>query len=671
MQSGFRADIEGLRALAVVPILLFHLNVAFCPGGFAGVDVFFVISGYLITRMIVTANSEFSFKTFYTRRFYRIFPALLTTCQISLIVGWIILTPEDYSKLSWSALAAALGVSNFYFYGALDYFSDANIYHALLHTWSLGVEEQFYLFWPALVILILRTRMPVLPVLALVAVVSFLSTLVMQRENADMTFYLMPFRIFEFAAGASLVKLELVWARHSTDQRNGVLGAIGMALLLYTFFFLHEDLPWPSTFTLAPTIGTMLLILAGQRGIWRSALSNSVFRFLGRISYSLYLVHWPVLVFYRYYTIVPPSLVELAVLGAASIVIASLMFALVEIPFRNRPLHSPSVSQTPLVSQTASLRYFSWVSRTWPYVRTPILTISTLLFFSASALVIAESGFPSRIDEKRVQSIDKGLTFAGDLCGLKRSRCIFGDRAAKTVVYVVGDSHALNLIHGLDRLFVAKNIKGIAFYDHGCLFALGTTRFIKGRRDNKCAQRVQTAFDFLRGTTDPVIIASAFSGYRNSIGPPGALSPLRQTETEYFSWLGNRILASLTYINADKRPIILFKQSYSTGIDLAKCLYRPTITNGQAEVPTKCRALSRNEVMKNYRHADQMIDKVSATFSSVRVIDPKLIFCKSEVCTTDQGGTLFFRDTTHLTIHGSDYLIAGAKEALLAGLQLE
>jgi len=665
MQRGFRADIEGLRALAVVPILLFHLNAVLCPGGFAGVDVFFVISGYLITRMIVAADADFSFKTFYYRRFFRLFPALLTTCQISLIVGWFILTPDDYAKLSWSAVTASLGVSNFYFYGTLDYFSDANIYHALLHTWSLGVEEQFYLFWPALIMLILHKRQSLLLVFVLLATLSFAAALAMQRADADMTFYLMPFRIFEFAAGASLVRLEVLWARRSTPQANGLLGAVGFALMVYTFFFFHEDLPWPSVYALAPTIGTMLLIVAGQRGVWHRALSTGALRYLGRISYSLYLVHWPIVVFYRYYSIVPPSPMVLAALGVASIVVASLMYTLVEAPFRARSQHGRAA--TPKVLSDT----FSGVIRIWPYFRTPILGISTVLFLSASAAVIANNGFSSRINQKRVQSIDKGLTFAGDLCDVKRSRCVFGDRTAKKVVYVVGDSHALNLIHGLDTLFLAKKVKGIAFYDHGCLFAVGTTRFIKGRKDKKCAERVATTFNYLKDTTDPVIFASAFSGYRNLVGPLSAASPLKQTETEYFSWLEQKLRSGLTHINADKRPLVLFKQAYSTGIDLPKCLYRPNAGEADTETEPKCKALSRTEVMKTYLRADQMIDTVSADFATLRVIDPKFIFCKSEVCTTAQAGALFFRDTTHLTTHGSDYLIENAKDDLLAGLGLE
>lgn len=664
MQSGFRPDVEGLRALAVVPILLFHLNVALCPGGFAGVDVFFVISGYLITRMIVMSGEDFNFKTFYYRRFFRLFPALLTICQIALIAGWFILTPDDFIKLAWSALAAAFGLSNFYFYATLDYFSDANIYHALLHTWSLGVEEQFYLFWPALLILLLRARGPFLPLVILVAIASFSSLFLVQQVDAEMAFYWMPFRIFEFAAGASLVRLDGVWAKRSTPGLNTLIGSLGLVLLICTFYLLNEDVAWPSVSSLAPTLGTMLLILAGQAGLWRELLSNPVLRYLGRISYSLYLVHWPILVFFRYYNVMPPSVLEVALLGFASIAGATLLFFLVEQPFRIKSQHAA------LVQWKLTTKILAPLNRLWPRARQPILAGSTLLFVSASIAVIMSNGVPSRVDQKRVQWLDKGLTFAGDLCDYKRSRCVFGDRTASNIVFVVGDSHALNLIHGLDRLFRAQNIKGIAFYDHGCFFAFGTTRFIKGRKDRKCAKRVQKTYDYLKNTNHPIIFASAFSGYRNAIGPSSATKPLRQTEEEYYSWLGQQLIASLAQINAERRNFVLFKQTYSTGIDLTKCFYRPHFQSDIENNNKKCAALSRSQVMAEYRKADRMVENVASAFPTVRLIDPKAVFCKSEVCITDKSGALFFRDTTHLTFHGSEYLIENAKHELLHALHL-
>ena len=152
-QTHFRRDIEGLRGIAVVSVLLFHLAPGWMPGGFQGVDIFFVLSGYLITQIILTQGDNFSFLRFYLRRFWRLFPALIVTIGASLVAGYILLAPSDFRNLGESGLAAAVGLSNLYFYALLDYFNDDVLAHPLLHTWSLGVEEQFYLAWPLLIVL--------------------------------------------------------------------------------------------------------------------------------------------------------------------------------------------------------------------------------------------------------------------------------------------------------------------------------------------------------------------------------------------------------------------------------------------------------------------------------------------------------------------------------------
>ena len=180
MKQDFRGDIEGLRAVAVLPILLFHLDSALCPGGFVGVDIFFVISGFLITRMILGQGEAFSLKAFYVRRFFRLFPALLVTLAASLVAGWKFLGPDEYARLAQSAIAAAIGASNFHFLAAVDYFNASNLSHPLLHTWSLGVEEQFYLLWPALLLAMRRRAHPLWLIVVAAAALSLLAAALVQ-----------------------------------------------------------------------------------------------------------------------------------------------------------------------------------------------------------------------------------------------------------------------------------------------------------------------------------------------------------------------------------------------------------------------------------------------------------------------------------------------------------
>ncbi len=656
MELEFRKDIEGLRALAVLPILLFHLDSGFCPGGFVGVDVFFVISGYLITRLVLKDGANFSFRQFYVRQFFRIFPALLATCVLSLVASWFILAPTDYASFARSAIAATFAVSNFYFYAAVDYFNVSTLLHPLLHTWSLGVEEQFYLVWPALIVLAASRGFTLWSLVAIVGVASFAAASLFRNSDPQLIFYMMPFRMFEFAAGAGVLAVEERWAR-APKLANAALGAVGMGLLACACFRLDGNTPWPSVWTLAPALGTSTLILAGARGGWRALLANGAFRFIGRISYSLYLVHWPLIALYRYYAVAEPSALEIVGLGIGSIAMAWAMYAFVETPFRIRSA----------ADEGSSFGWYGYVLRivSWPKVRTSAIGAMSLVFLLGAVAVVVGDGLPSRLERGRVQYVDKGLTFAGDLCDHNRSRCMFGDITSDNVVYVMGDSHALNLIYGLDVLFKAQRIKGVAFYDHGCLFASGTKRFLSGVPDDRCAKHVEQAYAYISQDRRPVIFADDYEMYRNKIGPADAGTPMKQSEAEYFAWLRERFRASLARIGAAERPVVVFKQAYNTGVDLASCLSRPGAAN---TVPDPCAPTPFAKVKKMSANSDALIDALRTDFPSLIVFDPKEIFCRTEPCQVRDGATLYFRDASHLTNGGSDWLIRAVQHSLVRAL---
>src|SRR5262245_34596200 len=335
MRQEFRADIEGLRALAVLPIVLFHLDSRLCPGGFSGVDIFFVISGFLITRMILGQGETFTFKAFYRRRFWRLFPALIVMLAASLVAGWKLLGPDEYARLAQSAIAAAFGVSNFHFLGAVDYFNASNLSHYLLHTRSLILEEQFYLVWPLLLLATRRWTHQFWLIVVAIAALSFIATLLVQRAYPQLVFYMMPFRMFEFAIGASLVALEPLWQR-VPGAAGAAAGMIATAMLAFAFTSLDGRTPWPGMSSLVPALATALFILAGGQGLWGRILGHAIPRFIGRISYSLYLVHWPLITFYRSYIITDPQPAELVMLGLLSLACGAALYAIIENSFRPR-----------------------------------------------------------------------------------------------------------------------------------------------------------------------------------------------------------------------------------------------------------------------------------------------------------------------------------------------
>jgi peptidoglycan/LPS O-acetylase OafA/YrhL len=471
------------------------------------VDIFFIISGFVITRSIIEAGESFSLAHFYRRRFFRLYPALLVTIFGTLATAWKILSPESFVSLAKSALAASLGISNFYFYFKTGYFDGSADDYPLLHTWSLGVEEQFYLLWPTvLLILPLVFRRALWAGLAFIALASFAAAM-FARKDPDLTFYMMPFRVFELAWGAALTALPRVAL---TAAVRALLGAAGLVLLGVSCFQFDSNTPLPSFLSFVPVLGTTFLILAGAEGVWGAALGAGPLRFIGRISYAVYLVHWPVITLYKTKLVVDPTFSDILWMFGLTVVLALALHVLVENPFRRSPVRILSWALPGRLSAAA-------------------LCAILALPFAGSAAVLFKNGFPHRID--RAQDTETALSFAGDLCAAGRSRCAFGDTSASNVVYLIGDSHALNLVHGLDAVFKENHIKALAVFDHGCLFLSHTTRFLKGVRDEKCAHHVEEAFEILERDTRPSSSRAATTLIMMPSVRPKPLSPFGTPST--------------------------------------------------------------------------------------------------------------------------------------------
>ena len=338
----YRADIDGLRAIAVIGVVLFHAGLG-VSGGFVGDDVFFVISGFLITSLILRDlhRESFSIVEFWERRARRIFPALIVVVIATLIAGFFLMLPFGFQVLGQSAVALTFFASNIQFWRTSGYFDPSAEENPLLHTWSLSVEEQFYLIVPLLLCLIfmlrLQRRLGVL--LGVGVVVSLLASVYWVDHDPKGSFYLLPSRAWELGAGSLLVFARPV---HNTGFRR-LMGWLGLACILYAFFFYDAHMPFPGLAAIVPVVGTGLLIWAGMtkeeggkfHGV-NQLLASKVLVGIGLISYSFYLWHWPFFAFHRYLFSQPPA-VPLAIsyiVLALLISIASLKY--VERPFRER-----------------------------------------------------------------------------------------------------------------------------------------------------------------------------------------------------------------------------------------------------------------------------------------------------------------------------------------------
>jgi len=337
----YMPHIDGLRCLAVMAVLLFHFGVPGLGGGYVGVDVFFVISGYLITKGIadeLVRTGSFSFSHFYARRIRRIIPALIATLAMTTILAIASLTPADLVAYGKSLIASSVSLSNLLFWSESGYFDAASQTKPLLHTWSLSVEEQFYLFWPALIYLAYRlfSRRGLFWSIVAAGVLSFIANhLVVTAHNigykSDL-FFLPQFRVFEFAIGA--IGCFVVKKLPSSRWLHELLMALGLAIIAYSIAWLREGMVFPYVKAIAPCLGALLVIVAHRSTSAGALLTNKAATWIGAISYSLYLTHWPIVVFVDQYLPVAAWGIKFAVMASLSLVTATALHYWVEARFR-------------------------------------------------------------------------------------------------------------------------------------------------------------------------------------------------------------------------------------------------------------------------------------------------------------------------------------------------
>ena len=330
----YRAEIDGLRALAVVPVILFHAGFELFSGGFVGVDVFFVISGYLITTILIEdiENQRFSLVNFYERRARRILPALFFVMLVCIPFAWMWMLPSQMKDFSQSLVAVSLFASNILFWRESGYFAAAAEEKPLLHTWSLAVEEQYYVLFP--IFLILAWRFGKNRVFWMIVVMATISLLLSEwgwRNKATANFYLAPTRAWELFAGSIAAFI----VQKQGVQKNNLLATLGLAAIIFSIFFYDETTPFPSVYALVPVLGVVLLVLyADKETLAAKLLSTKGFVGIGLISYSAYLWHQPIFAFARVKLLGETSEMLMLNLAAFSVVLGYLSWKFIERPFR-------------------------------------------------------------------------------------------------------------------------------------------------------------------------------------------------------------------------------------------------------------------------------------------------------------------------------------------------
>jgi peptidoglycan/LPS O-acetylase OafA/YrhL len=645
-KAAYRAEIDGLRAVAVVAVLLFHAKLGPFRGGFVGVDVFFVISGFLITQLIVAdaENGRFSFLDFYERRIRRLFPALFATLCASLAAAALLFLPFDFRGFGRNVVGVTLFVSNIFFFRQTDYFDSPAEVKPLLHTWSLGVEEQFYILFPIMLVLLLRRRRET-AVLALgaAAILSFGASVLVLPMSRAAAFYLTPFRIWELLIG-SLLALGAVPQLRNAASRT-LASALGVGFILAAVLLYSPMTPFPGLTALLPVLGAALFVHAETPGLSPVGrlLARAPAVFTGKISYSLYLLHWPLIVFAGYYWIHEPSLLQKLSLVAASFVLAALSWRFVELPFRR--------------ARTGS-------SDRLPYAAGAAMACAAL----AGAGIYWSRGLPGRFPPEvdALSSYSFSMNPKADMCGdvglqlAPSSPCTIGDPASATQL-LWGDSHAGALFGALDEISRTGPATVYAATPR-CPPLLGVGTDAQCIRANDRKLHYVLAHPEIR----TIIVAARWSLYVNGratgLGPAetnGSVPELRtrdgrllaqfsQAARHEFSkglhGLVERLLAS-------GRKVVLVYPIPETGYDVPSTLAR--LSNRGDDPGSFTTPLGAYETRQEF--ALETLDSFGDRPHLERVY-PQEVLCRGRRCLTSKNGKPLYFDSHHLSIAGARLL---------------
>jgi peptidoglycan/LPS O-acetylase OafA/YrhL len=650
----YRADIDGLRAVAVIPVVLFHAGFSFFRGGYIGVDVFFVISGYLITSIIKSEidTKSFSTATFYQRRIRRIFPALTVVILFCLAVGFVLLTPGDYLNLGESVLATAFFVSNIFFWQQSNYFDTPAAEKPLLHTWSLSIEEQFYLCYPWILIFLSRFPRRIQNLTILLAfLLSFAASAVLVYAKPSATFYLGPTRAWELLFGG-LIALRVL--RGSNNRiLNRVAAGVGSALVLFPVFFYSTTTRFPGVAALPPVIGTGLLIWSGltKPTFVHRLLSIWPVVAVGRASYSLYLWHFPILAFAGYAKLGGLSTQEAGILCMLSLGISFASLQFVERPFR---FHSGNTSVRRVVAFAA-------------------LGMSVVVL--AGTLVVGRDGFPARmtttaagylsVEQERetrhhweCMSLEKRIVPPSQACRL-------GLQTAQPNVLLWGDSHSVVTATALEQSALRNKSAFLFAASVDCPIGTGFSidartgpGFVSSAAYQYCGQYDAEMLKLatVDGNIKAVVLSSRWTNWRIGEAGSPAESPvdirLRDESGAAKSMADNRAIFARGFetlvrlLTAAGKTVWIVGPLPEPSVRIPKALYvkRLGFDNTDIDIP-RASFLTRNSYILS------LFEEIARKYP-VRFIWPHIALCSEQICAVVQDGKPLYFDSNHLSLFG-------------------
>ena len=665
-KGGFLPHVEGLRALAVIFVLIYHAGVTQLPGGFIGVDVFFVISGFLITGLLVKELEEhgrIDFVKFYARRARRLLPAATLVLVSTLVVAWFVLPPLRWRTVGFDALTSALWSGNIRFaFAQTNYLTADDSPSPLLHFWSLGVEEQFYLLWPLLLTFAfmllwrwfsVRTAVATLSTLTIIA--SFITGFVWTGSQQPYAFFLLPSRAWELAAGALLAT---VFPHIGKIHRNVrvTLGSVGLLTLALAAVTLNSSVQWPGWYATIPVLATIGVLTATGEPV--RILSFRPFQALGRWSYSLYLWHWPVLVLApialdRTFTI-PEALLALMV----SSVLAVGSYRWVENPLRSHQLIvSPWRGFTfgTVLVLTTSIAAFGLIKAPFPQAfpegtsSTAKQTIGSVPYEELYTATETVKGVPANLAPSLIEaekdrfSVDLGDCFASnseDIAPVEG--CFFGDLTSDRTVALIGDSHSAQWTAPLIQIANEERFRLLILAKSACPPVQLARSSAKLGAFPECERWNDSVMKRLKDERPEVTLLAGYTGYA--------------IERELDSYK-HRLTAwgtKLDKLSSFTRPVLIGDSPYPNH-DVPVCL-SANISN-----PSKC---LRTQTAMSLSDAGRAAEVDAATTRSVPVVNTFELVCPTRKCPVIVGNILVYRDESHISATFAKWLTKPLAEKL-------
>lgn len=660
MKLTYRADIDGIRAIAVLAVIFYHADIKYFPGGFVGVDIFFVISGYLITTIILgeIGRNEFSLSKFYERRIRRIFPALFTVMAATLLVSAMFFNANEFHEFGKSLTAATLFASNILFWTQSGYFEGPSELKPLLHTWSLAVEEQYYIFFPLLLTFLARHLRPKLTLTLLgLTLASFALNIYNLNHDASGAFYLVHMRIWELLIG-SLLAIKIIPTKINLTIRN-LLSLIGLVMLATSIFLYTNDTPFPGIAAAMPTLGAALIIYSGveSKTFVGRILSFWPLVFIGKISYSLYLWHWPMIVFAKYYAIIELKPPEMTAALLAIFILSTLSWQYIEKPFRQRTF----LKGRGIFAYAATVMF---------------LTIAV------GSIIYLNNGFPGRFSSKQADvnpNTDAQWKNWGK-CDLDANNlpsplelCSIGADTNTPTFLLWGDSHARALATSVQISASQAEVTGFAAYTSGCAPLLGVDR--QGQKP--CGEFNTAIINYIQDHPNlgVIILASRWAlsaegtRYKNEDGKRvilvNAATGSFQTDSNAdlfksgFDQTVNKLLEM-------GRKVVIVTEVPEIGYDVPSAF---SIAQRTGRDLNKIIAPSLNEYIDRNLIVTAVVAS-AAKNDNVQIVEPWKVLCNKKNCLVVSEGQALYRDDDHLSTFGAQY-ISHIFDSVFEGLRSE